>query len=567
MWQAQIAIVDADAPNYGTSSETPGSYEIIKRYRSEFNHDFLLNLDQKLSEDIDLNGMAGVNVNDQRYNYVKGEVKQLDVPGFYNLNNGTVDPLSEQYKRQRRLFGAIANVDLAYRNYLYLTLSARNDWSSTLPKDNNSYFYPGITTSLLINDLLADQGISVGPINLAKVRVAYGWTGKDADPYVIDPVFVKGNSGNPGYPNVDDLEFPLNNINSWMVGNRLGSPDLAPEITKEFETGFELMMWNRRLGIEASYYNKLTEGLIEDLPLDPSTGYSVITKNLGDVRNKGIEAMVYGTPLKVGDFSWEMSLNFTKNKNKVVKLEEGEISLAGFGGMSIVAIEGEEMGLFKTTVPQTVMIDGVEHVVVDGNGMVMASPDQEVIKDQSIQEKFRLGYTNTFKWKGFRLGTTFDFRYGGYMYSYQKDYMRWTGSDFQSTYNERRTFIVPNSVVDNGDGTYSENTTPVSSESWHTFYSNGAFERDNHAIIDKSYLKLREVSLSYDLPKSVCEKIKMEKITASLVVNNILLWTPAENSYIDPETTTFGNDIYAKFGEFGAGPTNQFYTFGVSAAF
>ncbi len=564
-WQAKIAIPET-APSYNAQKNQPGNYSINKRTRYETNHDAFLNYDSTFGGKFDLTALLGVNINERGYNRVGGSVAALDVPEYYDLSNGTADAVATQYKEQRRLWGAYANATLGYSSYAYLTLTARNDWSSTLPPENNSYFYPGITGSFIVSDFLKENGSSLNKVDLLKVRAAYGWTGNDAAPYVVYPVFEKGYVINPGYPEVDDLVFPLDGVNSWMISNQLGSPDLAPEITKEFEVGLEANFFANRIGLDASYYNKLTEGLISVQPLDPSSGYTSIVSNIGDVRNKGLELLVYGSPVRSKNFQWQISVNYSQNRNKVERLSEGEINLGGFGGASIVAIEGEEMGLFKTQVTQTVKIDGVEHIVVDGNGMPIATPDEVVLKDKSVNEKFRAGLTNTFTYKGISLGGTFDLRYGGYIYSYQKDYMHWTGSGPETVYNDRQPFIVPNSVIKVGDD-YVENTIPVASANLHTFYSAGGFDQTDAFFIDRSYLKLREVILSYELPKRVAKRVGMATVRASLVASNILLWTPAENVYIDPETTTFGNDISAKFGEFGANPTNQSYTFGLSFTF
>ncbi|MFV0507352.1 MAG: SusC/RagA family TonB-linked outer membrane protein, partial [Bacteroidales bacterium] len=165
-----------------------------------------------------------------------------------------------------------------------------------------------------------------------------------------------------------------------------------------------------------------------------------------------------------------------------------------------------------------------------------------------------------------------DMHYGGYMFSNTKDYLHWTGAAAESVMNDREPFIVPNSVIeiDNGDGTFSykENNIPVIYANAHTFYGDyGAFESDLYNVIDKSYLKLRDVSLSYTLPASFTNKFNVNNLRFSFVMGNILLWTPADNPYIDPETTSFGNDISALFGEFMGNPTNQSYTFGMSFNF
>ena len=172
--------------------------------------------------------------------------------------------------------------------------------------------------------------------------------------------------------------------------------------------------------------------------------------------------------------------------------------------------------------------------------------------------------SHAFTFKGITLSGTFDYRHGGNIFSYTKDYMHWTGSSPESVLNGRNPFIIPNSVVEDADGTYSENTVAIAPTEWHTFYSTGGLQGEDYAIIDRSYLKLREVSLSYELPVSLVERLNLNSVRVSFNASNILLWTPAENPYIDPETTTFGNDIDAKFGEFMANPSNEYYTFGLT---
>lgn len=551
------------APNDGSDATYPGDYAEVRRTRTQMNHDFMVNYSTDITEDLSVNAIAGLNVNERKYDWLRGGITSVDIPGIYQLTNSMSPSVSTQYKEKRRLIGVYANADFSYKNYAYLTLTARNDWSSTLPLESNDYFYPGVTTSFLVTDFLNSNNIDPGPLSFAKVRAAYGMTGNDADVYYIYDRYVSASSGQPGYPSIDDLLFPLGGVNSYMASNRLGNSQLEPELTKEFEVGLEARFLDNRVGLDFSYYNRLTEGLIDVLPKDPSSGYTSQIGNLGDVRNKGLEIVLDGTPIKTNNFSWNISFNFARNRNNVEKLDVDEVFLGGFGTGGIYAVEGMPLGQFKFQRVKKVEIDGEFFTVVDGSGNPQATADMEFI-GKSIEEKYRMGLTNTLKWKGITLAATLDFRYGGSIFSYTKDYMHWTGSSPESVLNDRRTFMVPNSVVDNGDGTYRENTIPVDPTALHTFYSNGGFDGQEYAVIDRSYLKLRNVNLSYSLPNSLCKKIHMNSVRLSLTASNILLWTPAENPYIDPETTTFGNDVGAKFGEFGANPTNEFYTFGLT---
>ncbi len=556
-----------DSPNKvnGASNQTPGYYSQTKIQRLQTNHEFLANYFNRF-KDISINAILGANVNEQGYNALLGTINAIDISGFYNLSNSKIPATSEQSSTLYRIIGAYANVDLGFRDYLYLTLTARNDWTSTLPKEQNSYFYPAGMLSFIATDFLKERDIDTGVLDFAKVRLAYGRTGKDASLYGVYRSFDPATVTNPGYPDIDDLKFPLNGVNAWTLSNRIENPNLRPELTDEFEIGAELHFFNHRIGLDFSYYNKYTKDLIDVRPFDPSVGYTNQISNLGDVRNQGVELTLSLTPVKTADFSWDISYNFTKNNNKVEKLDAEEINLGGFGGMGIYAVEGKALGQFKTNIAQKVKIDGTEYTVVDGTGNPTPTPDMEYI-DKDINENFRMGLTNTFTYKGISLSGTLDFRYGGYFFCYTKYYMHWVGSGPETAYNDRKPFLVPNSVVKNSDGTYSENTTPINPTAFHTFYSNGGFQYSDFAILDRSYLKLRNVGLAYQMPKSICNKLRISSMKFSATVSNILLWTPDENPYADPETTTFGNNVSAKFGEYGTTPPYQSYVFGLSVSF
>ncbi|MFV0506861.1 MAG: SusC/RagA family TonB-linked outer membrane protein, partial [Bacteroidales bacterium] len=485
-----IAKVEFSEGSYNTksSAKTPGSYNQRKLMRYEVNHDLQLMYNKDLNNDFNLSALVGANFNDRGSSWLEGYINSIDVDNFYNLANSTGNPLAKQELAHRRLSGVFGSVDLDFRNYLYFSLTARNDWSSTLPLENNSFFYPGITGSFLFSDFFKEKGVDLGPISFGKVRLSYGWTGNDADMYKIYPVYVASSINLPGYPDVDDITFPLGGVNSYEISNILGSPDLKPEITKEFEGGFDIRFFNNRFGIDFSAYSRITEGLISTQPLDPSSGYTSQVTNLCDLRNVGIELGVNITPIRNKNFQWDMRYTFSRNKSKVMNLPETEVSIAGFGGATIVAVDGEEIGLFKVSVPKTVTIDGVEKVIVDGKGQVVPSADAQVT-DRSVNEDWQMGLVNTFKYKNWTFSATLDMHYGGYMFSNTKDYLHWTGAAAESVMNDREPFIVPNSVIeiDNGDGTFSykENNIPVIYANAHTFYGDyGAFESDLYNVID-----------------------------------------------------------------------------------
>ena len=554
------------SPNYGSLSASQGSYEQRKLDRVQMNHDLILNYNQRLA-DFSVNALLGLNVNERSLHQLTGRITSIYIPGFYHLSNSLSPATSSETSTLARLWGVFLNADLGYRNYLYLTLTARNDHSSTLPKDNNSYFYPGTMLSFIVSDFLKQRGNSVGIVDFAKVRFAYGRTGKDATPYAVYDRLAASTVMNPSYSNVYVLSFPLGGVNSFTISNAAGNIDLKPELTDELEIGAEINLLDNRLGVDASYYNKLTKGLIAAKPMDPSTGYTSFRQtNIGDVRNSGVELLLTGTPIRTKNFSWDIAYNFTKNYNKVERLEVDETILGGLGSIGMYAVKGKPIGQFKTSTAQTVMLNGVKYTVVNGSGMPQPTPEQVYI-NKDVNEKYRMGLTNAFTYKGISLSGTLDFRYGGYIYSYTKLYMHWVGSGTETVYNDRNPFIVPNSVLEVGDNQYVENTIPVNPTAWHTFYYNGGFNYTDNFVIDRSFLKLRNLSLSYDMPNELCKKLKLQKIRLSLAAENILLWTPVENQYIDPEVTSFGNNIEAKFGEYAVTPPSQIYVFGLSFSF
>jgi TonB-linked SusC/RagA family outer membrane protein len=561
-----IVSFSEDSPNAASGPTNAGNYEERRRERIQMNHDLFATFNRRISNAFSINAIVGYNVNDQSYTWLMGKVNSIDIPGYYNLINSLSPPVSEQYAEQHRIVGAYANADLGYGDFAYLTLTARNDWSSTLPVDKRSYFYPGATFSFLLTDFMQQREMNTGVLDFAKFRLAYGMTGNDYDPYYIYNRYVAGLSMNPGYPSIDDLTFPLGGVNSYTLSDRLGNENLRPELTREFEVGAEVRLLNQRVGLDVSFYDKFTKDLIEVLPRDPSSGFFSMVSNLGDVRNRGVELTLHLTPVVIRDFSWDLDWNYTVNKNKLERLDVDEVYLSGYSGAGIYAVEGKPIGQFKVYTARKVELEGKEYTVVDGAGIPMQTTDPAYL-GKDINEKYRMGLSSTFRWRGLALGATLDFRYGGYLYSYTKDYMHWPGSAPETVLNDRYPFMVPNSVVQNADGSYSENTNPVDPTALHTFYSDGGFEGPSFAVIDRSYLKLRDVSLSYQFSKRVCEKLHLRGLRLAANASNFLLWKPVENQYIDPETTTFGNDIYAKFGEYGANPTNSTYTFSMNISF
>jgi len=447
---------------------------------------------------------------------------------------------------------------------VYLNMSARNDWSSTLPSNNRSFFYPSIDGSFLFSELLENKDV----LSYGKVRLGIAKTGKDADPYQIYDVLLQ-TSHTDGYRT---LEYPLaGGINGFSVSNLIGNPDLKPEISTDIEYGLDLKFFKDRLSLSATLYNKSVKDLIWTATLPVTSGFSAQTQNLGEISNKGIELSLSVIPVKTKDFEWEVFANFSKNKNLLVSLKSGldQISLGGTSSIGFVGRPGQELGLFEGTVPA---LSPTGQTIVNAQGLPVFSDTKEIIG--SSQNKFRIGGGTALTYKGFKLRASIDYRNGGQMYSRTAEILYFTGNAQQTTYNDRQPFIIPNSVqavtVD-GKVNYVENTTPIAGfDNNLNLYYNQSYNAGvggKYALIDKTFFKLREVSLSYSLPKSLLSKTFINSLDLALVGNNLLLWTPDSNTFVDPEMTTFGTDMAADFGDYGATPSTRSIGFNVKLGF
>jgi TonB-linked SusC/RagA family outer membrane protein len=546
-------------PNYRQiNNEGQIAREMLRRH--ELNHDFLLTFDMPVG-DFHVNALAGWNANERKASSIAASVTGLDIPTWLHLSNSPSTPGVAESMSMRRLVGLFGQAELGYKSLLYLTLTARNDWSSTLPKENRSFFYSGVTGSFVFSELLNDPLKKI--ISFGKLRAAWGQTGNDADPYKIDPYYLQTSVG-LGF---GEISFPLGGINAFTKGNTLGSNTLQPEITTEWELGANISLFNNRINIDAAYYNKESDKQIFDLNMDPASGYSTKTVNLGKISNKGVELLVEVRPVETRDFSWDVSWNYTKNNSKVVSLPEelgGRASIWGFaGGVGLYAIVGEPLGSFVSPVSER---DPDGNVVVNNSGQPVEAENQKVVG--SAQHDYMMGFSSTLKYKNVSLRADLDVRQGGLMYSRSKNILYFTGNAVQTLYNDRNTFIVPNSVQKLADGTYVENTTPISSGAVWEYFQNGTDKLDESTLIDKSYVKLRSVVVSWDLPHRWFANSKVvQNAKLSVFGNNLLLWTPKENTFIDPEVTTYGNDLEGLFGEFSANPTTRKYGFNVTVKF
>ncbi len=566
--QPNLSQLYKDTPNYedALKSLTGMVYERTTRQR-EMDNNLFLSYNQDIDNDWHVDAIAGINYNERKYSYLDAKVTNLTIPTFYDLSNSAEKPTIDQWRQRRRIFGAYGQAEASWKNMVYLTFTARNDWSSTLPKGNRSFFYPGVTGSFIFSELFSDDLKKIIPFG--KFRAAWGKTGNDAGIYMTSSVYSQATANSSGWY---DSSFPFTNgsWNAYTKGNVLGSNTLSPEMTTETELGLNMAFLQNRISFDFSYYNRVSDKQIFSLEMDPASGYTAQNMNLGKIRNRGIELLINLVPVKFRDFEWDFSWNFTKNKSKVLSLPEslgGVSEIWGLtGGTGLYAITGKELGVYKAYTSQR---DPEGHVIVDDKGLPLKSTEQEIVG--SMNYKYQMGFTNTIKYKDFSLAFDIDVRHGGKMYSQTNSLMKFTGNGIETAYNNRNPWIVPNSVkrVTNADGSvsYVENTTALSATDIYNYWNNGGLNLDADYLVSKSYVKLRSVVFSWNLPKQWLAHTFLTGVTLSLYGNNLLMWTPSSNVYIDPEVSTFGNDLEGNFGEYGATPSTRRYGFNVNVKF
>jgi TonB-linked SusC/RagA family outer membrane protein len=555
-----VAKITPDTWNYGSKSDEVGTYDEYNTYNGQIDASGLISGDYKLNQDLRLNVIAGINYNTRNSYYSDAYLYGLSVPDWYSLSNGSDKPVGTSGKSKRILIGALGQFDLAYKEWAFATLSLRNDWSSTLPTSKNSYFYAGVNGAVLLTDAIPT--LKEGNIlNYAKVRAAWGQTGNDA------PVYRTYGNNIPtliglGYGN---LNMPIGGVSGITLSNINGNINLKPEITTDIEFGADLKFLGSRIGLDVAYYMKSTKDQIISSSVAPETKYTSFTRNVGQVDNKGVEVRLSLIPVKTKNFEWEVITTYSQNRSKVVKLWDDvkEYRFTGAYGVDFVAIVGQPLGVFKVPMAATTT-DG--KIIVNTAGRPTVDPVNKKIVG-SREPDFVLGLNNRFTFKGITLTAVFDYRKGGKFWSNTAELMAFDGNSPLTVFNDRQAFLVPNSVRAVGS-TYVENDIPILGTAMYSYYnhSTNTLMYEN-MVLDRTFLKLRELTLSYAIPKKVIANTPLKALEVSLVGRNLLMWTPKTNNFVDPEATNYGNDLLSDFGEFSAGPSSRFFGCNVKITF
>jgi len=537
-------------------SSVPGNYEEYNVNQNQLDATLMLNANYELWKDVRVTGTAGWNLNQRGSYYIDAYQGSLDVPGWYNLSNGTALPTTTSSRSQRRLIGAFAQGDISYKDWAFFGVSARNDWSSTLPKGKNSFFYGGVNASVILTDAI--KSLQNTPISYLKLRAGLGQTGNDADVYLTNSKFIPTQIA-LGFGN---LYTPLNGVSGLSLSNTIYNQGLKPEISTELEFGMDLKMLKNRLGLDLAWYDKNTKNQIIPAAIAPESGFTTKVRNVGLINNRGIEARLYGTPLKSKDFEWEVGVTFAKNWSKIKELWDNVERYIWTSAYDVyyVMLKGQAFGQFQVPKMLTVSDKASPYygkVIVSSNGIPQVSSTEFTTIGSSTPD-FTMGFTSTWKYKAFSLGIVVDYRQGGYFYSNTARMLDWNGNGTNTMFNDRQPFLVPNSVKEITPGVYAENDIPLMTTGGVlNYYNYSSYNKgmESNCVLPKTYLKLREVTFNYTLPKRWLAKTFVKDAQISLIGRNLLMWTPAKNNFVDPDQSNYGNDVSSNFGEFSSAPT------------
>jgi TonB-linked SusC/RagA family outer membrane protein len=532
-----------------------GEYRETEFNVSEIVHDLMVTARKKMGT-ITGSLMLGHNVRQRVVSILEASTNEsagLIVPGWYNLDNsnGPAD-IYNNFSR-RRLTGLYAQLTLGFNEMLFLDLTARNDWSSTLPKENNSFFYPSASAAFAFSELMRESEV----LSYGKIRGSVAQVGNDAAPYLLENYFQR--------PEIDGgfgtTTFPFNGVPGITRFGRIGNPDLKPEITTAYEVGTELNFWNNRLYIDFSYYKNRSKDQILTIPISESSGFTSKVINGGIVENKGVELSVRGTPIRTaGGFSLELYGTYTRNRNEVVDLQlEGvtQVSLGGLADLSVVAAEGKPYGTFYGV---DVRHDDQGRVIVNRTtGIPLETPG--AVYFGSYNPDYIASWGANARFKGLSLNVLFDMKHGGQFVSRTKDLTAFVGTSWETAEHGRLPYVFPNSVYIDQDNKVVENTTVRFLPQ--DYFSNLPYGRN---VIDASFVKLREVSLSYKISRSKLKNTPFGDLTVGIFGNNLVLWTPDENKYADPEINSAGATNLQGF-DFTAQPSQRNFGFNISVSF
>lgn len=532
----------------GAKTYINGMYKEQTVFDYEMNNDFLLRYTKKLN-DFDLSASFGGNNMMQSYRSNTSLAESLVVDRDYRLSNSVDRPKVTSIRRQKSINSFYGLISASWRNMIFLDVTGRNDWSSTLAPGNNSYFYPSVSGSVILSDLLH---IDTPMVNFLKVRASWANVGNDTSPYQLLNYY--NNSSFTG-----GFNMPTNKANY----------NLKPENVESWEFGVEGRFFDSRLTFDVAFYNATTTNQIISVPVDITTGVYNTIVNAGEINNRGWEVSARIQPVRNKNIRWDMNFTWSRNRNKVVELApnldswtiatgpRGEIRAVPGGSLGDLYGSGYEKapkGSYVTADDgSTIDVSGWD--IVDSDGYPVLASEFENLGN--TQADWKAGWMNSISYKNFRLSFSFSAQWGGQAYSFTNAMLGYQGK-IKATLPGRYDGLIHKGVNQNADGTYSINKTVTASIE--SYYNLRVFNRDNvvNNTFSTSFLKMKDIRLEYSLPKKIAAKTKvLQGASIAFFATNLFCWTNWPQ--FDPEIATMNGSEITKGFETAAFPMTRTY--------
>lgn len=503
----------------------------------EINSDLMFKIDKRF-DNFSVNSNIGAAVMNRKYSQLSGSSGTMVIYGFNNLSNGSSHSASEYYT-EKEIQSVLGNVQLGYKDYLFLDVSGRNDWSSTLPADNRSYFYPSVSLSGIVSDIITLPS----SVDFLKVRASWAQVGNDTDPYRLSQVYgfskLNGNTIYASLPNTQPFY------------------DLKPEETTSWEGGFDFRMFKNRLGLDVTYYNSNTVNQILTLAIPQSTGYTSKFINAGKIKSSGFEVMLSTTPVKTDDWNWEVNFNWGTNTTECVALSE-DTKTHVLGEMRIGQVVVKEGEKFGDIMSQAFDRDENGNILVDDNGLPIATTDY--VKIGNMLPDWTGSVSSRLSYKNLSLNMLIDIKQGGDILSVTDALATEAGTSIR-TLAGRDGMVVEGIVASTG----AANTKEVTSEQYWTSVG-GAYGIGEAFIYDASYIKMREISLGYTIPKSLLSKASFIKNAKISLVGRDLFYISRHTPGTNPEGASSQQDWTQAF-ELNSLPPTKNIGFNINLTF
>ena len=531
----------------GSSNEFDGSVTNNEFKVKEDNSDLLLNANGNLSKNFTGSISVGANHLKRTTSSLSTQGTGFYIPNLYTVGNSKFVTASS-YSTAREMNSVYFDAQAGYKSVLYIGVTGRNDWSSTLGKDNYSFFYPSVNTSFIFTDAL---GISSPIFSFGKIRASYAQAGNDAAPYLTKGGYEISSSTYNGQPFAN-------------ISNAIPLSDLKNELTRSVEFGTELRFFNNRLSLDLTYYDASTINQITPVQISAGTGFQSRLVNAGEIRNKGIEIFASGSPIHTANFRWDVSLNFSKNKSKVVTLAPGLETLVlmdTYNGATIEARPGEPYG---NIIGLAYLRNDAGQIVLGDAGTWQPAEKPSVLGN--VQPDWLGGITNTFSYKGFDLSALIDIRQGGEVFSFSKYNQTASGT---GKFTENRENLIPDGYILQPDGKYTKSTIAITPQQYYP--EGGPWSGINEPmILNADYVSMREARLSYNfgtLPFIKSSILKALKV--SIVGRNLfyIYRDPVFKSMGASPETAFNTTTAAQGIETPAIPTTRNLGFNLSFSF